>query len=100
MTRPKYPHDVDKVRALLKSLCVPCDDNDEHTWRTCRRCLASEEIETESARKLLVSYLDWVDAQAVRLETAQTVAATLAHAYEHDSRPPVQCIVMAKEWAK
>jgi hypothetical protein len=39
-------HQLDKAVALLKSLAADHDrgDGTDHEWRTCRACLASEEL--------------------------------------------------------
>jgi hypothetical protein len=46
--------DRDKIIALLKSVATPCEgDPDDHRWRTCRHCLAVEELENNSVRQQL-----------------------------------------------
>ena len=35
---------IERGHALLKSLCAPHVMGDEHAWRQCRACLASEEL--------------------------------------------------------
>jgi hypothetical protein len=62
-----YPHDVDKIRALLLSVACehnPDDDSSDHRWRQCRTCLALEELDNRAIRVLLSSFVEWVDAHA------------------------------------
>jgi len=46
--------DRDKVIALLKSVAAECEgDQDDHKWRTCRHCLAVEELDRRDIRRLV-----------------------------------------------
>jgi len=51
---------VAKGMKLLEALAEPHKqpDGNDHAWRTCRRCLALEEGETEHARQLFRALLD------------------------------------------
>ena len=53
-----------KGMKLLEALAEPHEqpDGEDHAWRTCRRCLALEEGETEHARQLFRALLDEVEA--------------------------------------
>lgn len=45
-----------KAIKLLEALAEPCDQsrkNNEHSWRTCRACLAGEEANTNAGKTLL-----------------------------------------------
>lgn len=49
------PSIVAKAWKLIEALSENCEQpaGDDHAWRRCRRCLATEEIDTEDARRLL-----------------------------------------------
>jgi len=57
---PALHEAVAKGVKLLEALAEPHEqpDGEDHAWRTCRRCLALEEGETEHARQLFRALLD------------------------------------------
>jgi len=61
---PALREAVAKGMKLLEALAEPHEqpDGEDHAWRTCRRCLALEEGETEHARQLFRALLDEVEA--------------------------------------
>ena len=62
---PALREAVAKGMKLLEALAEPHEqpDGDDHAWRTCRRCLALEEGETEHARQLFRALLDELEAE-------------------------------------
>ena len=61
---PALREAVAKGIKLLEALAEPHEqpDGEDHAWRTCRRCLALEEGETEHARQLFRAMLDELEA--------------------------------------
>jgi len=57
-----HARDYDKTLALLKSVAEPCDREDEHAWRTCRHCLAVNELELSGVRARLRAFIEAVEA--------------------------------------
>ena len=62
---PALREAVAKGMKLLEALAEPHEqpDGDDHAWRTCRRCLALEEGETEHAWQLFRALLDELEAE-------------------------------------
>jgi len=55
-----HARDYDKIVALLKSIAAPCQSdrkNAEHSWRTCRHCLALQELDYADVRRKLGAFL-------------------------------------------
>src|SRR5690606_87397 len=52
--REARPEIVQKAWKLIEALAEDCElpRDDDHAWRRCRRCLASEEVDTKEARML------------------------------------------------
>ena len=77
---PALREAVAKGMKLLEALAEPHEqpDGEDHAWRTCRRCLALEEGETEHARQLFRALLDEVE--ALRRENTRLVDIALPHA--------------------
>jgi hypothetical protein len=61
---PRLREAVAKGVKLLEALAEPHEqpDGEDHAWRSCRRCLALEEGETEHARQLFRALLDELEA--------------------------------------
>ena len=58
-----HAREYDKTVALLKSVAAPCETHGglEHSWPTCRHCLAMQELEDVDVRLMLRTFLEAVE---------------------------------------
>jgi hypothetical protein len=72
---------IAKVTKLLEALVEPHDEpnNDDHKWRTCRRCLAREELEYDSSVPMFEALMRRVKmADAIRAEVLRPLMTSEA----------------------
>lgn len=66
-------HDFDRALALLKSVAADHEVNDrhgDHAWRTCRACLAREELDHNGIKPLLREFIARVEAAETLIDKA------------------------------